>query len=113
VLNPAAGQDTGPVIEYGGLKVALMDVPSQEGQLDLVVRLEQSDAGIDMVCAYDSDLFDAATIDRFVGQYQRFIRAAVTGADAVVADVAMTGDAELARLLFLGGVSPQDEIWSK
>jgi hypothetical protein len=113
VLNPAAGQDIGPVIEYGGLQVALMDVPSQEGQLDLVVRLEQSDAGIDMVCAYDSDLFDAATIDRFVGQYQRFIRAAVFSADAVVADVAMTGDAELARLLALGGVSPRDEIWSK
>jgi hypothetical protein len=101
--NPAAGQDLGPTIDYGGLTVAMMDVPSQEGQLDLVVRLEQRDAGIDMVCAYDSDLFDAATIDRFADQYQRFIRAAVIDPDAAIADVAMTGDAELARLLALGG----------
>lgn len=105
--NPAVGQDLGPTVEYGGLTVALMDVPSQEGQLDLVVRLERSDAGIDVVCAYDSDLFDAAAIDRFVDQYQRFIRAAVTDVNAVVADVAMTGETELAGLLALGG------IWSE
>ncbi|MCO5968353.1 condensation domain-containing protein [Actinoallomurus soli] len=104
IPNAAAGEDTGPTVEYGGLTVALMDVPSQEGQLDLVVRLEQSDAGIDMVCAYDSDLFDAATIDRFAEHYQRFVRAAVTDPDAVVADADLTGDDELAALLALGGV---------
>jgi hypothetical protein len=107
VPNPAAGQDLGPTVGYGGLTVALMDVPSQEGQLDLVVRLEQSDAGIDMVCAYDCDLFDAATIDRFIGQYERFIRAAVTDVDAVVADVAMTGENDLAGLLALGGIGSE------
>jgi hypothetical protein len=104
VPNPAAGQDIGPMIEYGGLTVAMMDLPSQEGQLDLVVRLEQGDAGIDIVCSYDSDLFDASAIDRFADQYQRFIRAAVSDADAAVADAAMTGDAELARVLALGGI---------
>jgi hypothetical protein len=104
IPNPAAGQDMGPVIEYGGLSMAMMDVPSQEGQLDLVVRLEQGHSGIDMVCSYDCDLFDAATIDRFADQYQRFIRVAVTDADAVVADVAMTADADLARVLALGGI---------
>jgi hypothetical protein len=103
IPSPAAGQDMGPVIEYAGLRMAMMDVPSQEGQLDLVVRLEQGASGIDMVCSYDRDLFDAATIGRFAGQYQRFIRAAVTDADTAVADVAMTAGADLARVLTRGG----------
>jgi hypothetical protein len=104
VPSPAPGQEVGPAIEYAGLSVALMDVPSQQGQMDLVVRLEQSSAGIDMVCAYDSDLFDAATVDRLTEQYRRFARAAVTDVDAIVADVPLAGDAELAELLALGGV---------
>ncbi len=104
VPNPAAGQDVGPAIEYGGVSVSLMDVTSQEGQMDLVVRLEQSLAGIDMVFAYDSDLFAAATVDRFAEQYQRFVRAAVTEVDTVVAQVPLTGGDELAELLALGGV---------
>jgi hypothetical protein len=101
--NPVAGEDTGPAISYGGLTVALMDVPSQEGQLDLVVRVELRDGGLDIVCSYDSDLFDDVTIDRFARQYQRFVRAAVTGPDVVVTDVAMTGDDEIARVLAMGG----------
>jgi Condensation domain len=104
VPNPAAGQDIGALIEYGGLTVGMMDIPSQEGQLDLVVRLEQRDAGMDMVCSYDVDLFDVSTIDHFADQYQRFIRAAVTDADTPVGDVTMTGDDELARVLAMGGI---------
>lgn len=104
VPYPAPGRDTGPEIEYAGLPVALMDVPSQEGQMDLVVRVEQNSAGVDMVFAYDSELFDGSTIDRFIDQFQRFARAAVTDVDAEVDQTPLTGDDELAALLALGGV---------
>jgi hypothetical protein len=102
--NPAAGQDAGPAVECGGLTVALMDAPSQEGQLDLVIRLERSAAGIDLVCAYDTDLFDAGTVERFAGHFERFARGALDDPDAAVAELPMTGDADLAELLALGGV---------
>ncbi|GAA4958408.1 condensation domain-containing protein [Actinoplanes utahensis] len=104
VPYPAPGEETGPEIEYAGLPVALMDVPSQEGQMDLVIRVEQNSAGIDMVFAYDSDLYDESTIDRFIGQFQRFARAAVTDVDTEVDQTPLTGDDELAALLALGGV---------
>ncbi|MFI6346393.1 condensation domain-containing protein [Streptomyces sp. NPDC050560] len=104
VPNPAAGEECGPEVEYAGMRVALMDVPSQEGQLDLVVRFEQSGAGIDMVCAYDTDLFEAATVERFAAHFQRFARAAVTEPDSPVAAHSLFGGGELGELFGLGGV---------
>lgn len=107
IPNPVADQECGPTIEYAGMRVALMDVPSQEGQLDLVIRLEQSEAGIDMVCTYDTDLFDAGTIERFAGHYQRFARAAVEDVDSTVASQSLSDGDELRDLLALGGVWSQ------
>ncbi|MFD9357599.1 condensation domain-containing protein [Streptomyces sp. NPDC060031] len=103
------GLPEGPALEYEGLGLALIDVPQQEGQLDLMLRLEQEPAGTTAVFSYDTDLFDAATADRFAAAYLRFLEAAVADPAAVVADVPLAGEDELEALLAFG--ESEESLW--
>ncbi|MFJ7156730.1 condensation domain-containing protein [Streptomyces sp. NPDC101118] len=96
------GSAEGPALEYGDLSLALIDVPQQEGQLDLMLRLEQEPQGTTAVFSYDTDLFEPETADRFARTYERFLRTAVDRPAAGVTDVPLTDEDELAALLALG-----------
>lgn len=105
------GLSEGPALEYEGLGLALIDVPQQEGQIDLMLRLEQEPAGTTAVFSYDTDLFDAATADRFASAYLRFLEAALADPAAVVADVPLAGEDELAALLAFGFGESEESLW--
>ncbi len=108
---PIPGQKYGAGRRFGDLTLSLQDVASQGGQLDLVVRLEQGHDGIDMVCGYDTDLFDRATIERFAAAFETVLTDALQKPDRLVADVPLTDGNELAQLLALG--AQWDEVWSE
>ncbi|MER5747390.1 condensation domain-containing protein [Streptomyces sp. NPDC002225] len=108
VPNVPPGQTIGPSITYKGLDIALVDVPQQEGQLDLLLRIEQTPHGITAVFSYDTDLFDHATVERFADGYERMLTAAVTDPDTRITDVELTGQDETAALLALG-TTPFDD----
>lgn len=108
---PIPGRRYGRARTFGELSLALLDVASQGGQLDLVVRLEQGHDGIDVVWAYDTELYDHASVQRLAGAFQRLVVAAVENPDRAVADVALADEDELAQLLALG--QQFDEVWSE
>ncbi|MEU6862127.1 condensation domain-containing protein [Streptomyces sp. NPDC046876] len=101
VPNVPPGAAEGPSVPYAGLDIALIDVPQQEGQLDLLLRIEQTPEGITAVFSYDTDVLDRATVERFALGYERMLAAAVAAPDTRIADVELAGQAELAALLAL------------
>ncbi len=103
------GAPEGPPIGFGGLGLALIDVPQQEGQLDLMVRLEHGDDGLTAVFSYDTDLFERATVERLASAYERFVRVAAQAPDTAVGDVDLLAGDELAALLALGAGDEADE----
>ncbi|WP_328544171.1 condensation domain-containing protein [Streptomyces europaeiscabiei] len=102
VPNVLPGQAVGRVIPYAGLDIALIDVPQQEGQLDLLLRIEQTPEGVTAVFSYDTDVLDRTTVERFADGYERMLTAAVRDPDARITDVELAADADLDAVLALG-----------
>lgn len=98
---PVEGLYEGPV-RLGGLRADLVDVPQQEGQLDLTVEILQDSRGFKAVLRYRTDLFDAATVERFGETWQRLLDVSLDAPDTAVADVGLVAHDDLAFLLALG-----------
>ncbi|HVR95834.1 MAG TPA: amino acid adenylation domain-containing protein, partial [Thermoanaerobaculia bacterium] len=64
-------------------------------KFDLVLSLEQRENGLIGAVEHATDLFDAATIDRLIGHYERLLEAAVSGEDQPLADLPLLSAAEL------------------
>ncbi|MCX5193846.1 condensation domain-containing protein [Streptomyces sp. NBC_00249] len=105
VPNVPPGACEGPSVPYAGLDIALIDVPQQEGQLDLLLRIEQTPDGVTAVFSYDTDVLDRETVARFADGYERMLAAAVAAPDTAVADVELAGAGDLEALLALGSGS--------
>jgi hypothetical protein len=93
----ASGQGT--TATYAGLRLSAYPVPQQEGQFDVTLELLRDSTSIRCELKYDTDLFDAATIERLAEHYRLLIRAARDQPDRPVADVHLLDDLERARLL--------------
>ncbi|MFF2523749.1 condensation domain-containing protein [Streptomyces liangshanensis] len=102
------GERVGPAVPYAGLDVALIDVPQQEGQLDLLLRIEQTPTGVSAVFSYDTDVLDRSTVERFADGYERLLAAAVSSPATLVADVELAGRDETDALLALGAGTTAD-----
>jgi hypothetical protein len=98
---PVPGLYEGPV-RLGGLRAELCDVPQQEGQLDLTVEVLQGADGFRAVLRYNTDLFDAATIERFGDTWRRLVDASLDAPGTRVTDVALVAEGDLDFLLALG-----------
>ncbi|WP_328871978.1 condensation domain-containing protein [Streptomyces sp. NBC_00287] len=102
---PIPGLYEGPV-RLGGLRAELCDVPQQEGQLDLTAEVLQGSRDFKAVLRYNTDLFDAATIERFRDTWLRLLEASLDTPDARAAEVSLVAQDDLAFLLALGAGAP-------
>ncbi|GAA3892943.1 hypothetical protein GCM10023084_52200 [Streptomyces lacrimifluminis] len=98
---PIEGLYEGPV-RLGGLRAELCDVPQQEGQLDLTVEILQDSGGFRALLRYNTDLFDAATIERFGGVWRRMVGVSLDAPATRVAEVTLVAQDDLEFLLALG-----------
>ncbi|MER5210218.1 condensation domain-containing protein [Streptomyces sp. NPDC002838] len=98
---PVPGLYEGPV-RLGGLRAELCDVPQQEGQLDLTVEVLQGADGFRAVLRYNTDLFEAATVERFGDIWRRLLDVSLDAPGTRVTDVALVAHDDLAFLLALG-----------
>ncbi|MEV4702011.1 condensation domain-containing protein [Actinoplanes sp. NPDC049316] len=102
---PVPGLFDGPV-RHAGLDLELVDVPQQEGQLDLTVEVLQSGSRFTALLRYNRDLFLPATIERLAGVYRRMVEASVEDPDQPVTRPAVVAEHDLAFLLSLGSGAP-------
>jgi hypothetical protein len=97
------GEMEGPQTEYRGMRLALMDTRRhQEGQLDLMVRVNRSRTLLDVAFSYHTDLYDRGTIERYVDYFARLMEAAVATPDERVSRARLVDGRQMAHLLALG-----------
>lgn len=102
---PEQGRPEGPSVPCAGLRIAMIDTAQQEGQLDLLLRMEQGPETISTAYSYDTDVLDRATVERIADGFERILRAMVAAPDTPVADVPLTDGDDLRELLTLGGMT--------
>jgi len=96
-------QDSAGELELGDIRATVLPVELPRAKFDLTLSLAPtSDCGIAGVLEYDADLFDAATVRRWIGYWQRTLSGLTTQPTRPLAVVPLLDDAERAHLDALG-----------
>ncbi|MEX2964819.1 condensation domain-containing protein, partial [Microbulbifer sp. TYP-18] len=74
-------------------------------RFDLTLSLESTEAGIVGAMEYDRDLFDASTIERFLGHYQQLLAAVVEAPECRISRLGCLSDSDTAFFEQQGGPS--------
>ncbi len=77
-----------------GLKVAPIAVDCGAALCDLKLIMTRTEAGLEGAFEYDSDLFDAATIDRMIEHFKILLCAAAADPNRRISDLPLQTDAE-------------------
>ncbi|HEX3129216.1 MAG TPA: amino acid adenylation domain-containing protein [Thermoanaerobaculia bacterium] len=85
--------------ELPGASLSPLSVDSGTAKLDLLLSLIDSGDGIAGAWEHNTDLFEAATIDRMSGHLMRLLAAAVADPERSVADLPLLTDEESRQLL--------------
>ena len=64
-------------LELPGLTLTPIPIPVQTSKYDLLFNIHETKQGLAATLEYDTDLFDAATISRFLSHYEAILRQAV------------------------------------
>ncbi|MEM9597735.1 MAG: amino acid adenylation domain-containing protein, partial [Acidobacteriota bacterium] len=91
---PGTGDD------FAGLGVELLDTDTPGAPFDLSILLEEAaDGGLRGLADYATELFEGATVRRFLDAFERLLKAAVDGPDRRLRDLELVPDFERERLL--------------
>src|SRR5688572_2638188 len=86
-------------MELQGLTLQAQESDNHTAKFDLVMILQESDSGLQGGLTYNTDLFDASTIQRMVRHFTMLLSAMTTSPDQPIAALPMLTDAERDRLL--------------
>ena len=94
----ALGEPGSRVELDGGLGLELLPLPQRIAQFDLTLTL--GEAGGRLIASFDyrTDLFDAPTVERLAGHYERLLAAALADPGVAVSELALLGAAERSQL---------------
>lgn len=93
-LDPASTSMT-----FADLEVEAGSVGRAYENLDLFLNFVEKDANLELQCTFNVALFDAATMQRRMEEYIRFLAAAAAEPEAPLAGVALIADQDRERLL--------------
>lgn len=82
-----------------GLEISDLDTYSGATKYDLTFFIEETDSGFTGAVEYNSDLFDQATICRFIAQYQKLLSGLIKSPDIDIAKVNILDDIEKRLIL--------------
>jgi amino acid adenylation domain-containing protein len=95
-----------PPLALGGLRLEPVELDSVQAPFDLILSLRDTERdGLVGHLAYNTELFDEATLERMAGHFQNLLEAVVADADAPVAALPLLDTAER-RLLEQWGGAP-------
>ncbi|MGW0769001.1 amino acid adenylation domain-containing protein [Streptomyces sp. NPDC002676] len=87
-----------PQVDVGGLRFELMEVAGSTARFDLELQVFEQDDALSGWFEYNTELFDAATIDRMGGHLKVLLDSLLADPEQQVLDVALlTGDEERAQ----------------
>jgi aspartate racemase len=85
--------------EIQGLRLRPVRGAGATAKFDLTLLLEEQDGEVLGTAEYATDLFDAATIDRLLGQYERLLAAALAAPDRAIRELPLLTPAEHHQVL--------------
>src|SRR6185312_11926142 len=94
---------------FPGLRLDFASVPRRYENFELFINAVQEHGGLRLECQYNSGLFDAATVRRWLRAYEALLRAAVTQPDHPLGALPLV-DAAAQREL--AGLQPPARHWS-
>jgi len=86
-------------LEVSGLTLRPLEIESETAKFDLLLTLEDTETGLDGFFEYNSDLFDASTIERMTAHLGNLLAGIVANPDAHISDLPLLDDAERDQLL--------------
>ncbi|HMB06392.1 MAG TPA: amino acid adenylation domain-containing protein, partial [Isosphaeraceae bacterium] len=99
-LTSFALRETGPRMDLGGFPLESLALEQQAAQFDLTMMAAEADGRLAASLEYNVDLFDAATIDRLLANFQTLLEGIVARPDRPIADLPLLAEAERRRVLF-------------
>jgi amino acid adenylation domain-containing protein len=86
-------------LDLSGLSMDELETETETAKFDLSLSMAESEDGLIGTFNYNTDLFDAATIRRMAGHFERLLRAVVSNPDEQVSRLQMLSEAELDQVL--------------
>jgi natural product biosynthesis luciferase-like monooxygenase protein/amino acid adenylation domain-containing protein len=86
-------------LQLPGLRLEQVDVDAGAAKFDLTLSLALTDGGYTGHLEYNTDLFDASTIERLAGHYVRLLEAAAEAPDRPIGRLALLTEPERTQLL--------------
>jgi amino acid adenylation domain-containing protein/non-ribosomal peptide synthase protein (TIGR01720 family) len=97
-LQPAARG----ALAMPGFAISLLDVDTGGAQFDLALELAEGEGGLAGTFEYDTDLFDASTVERLRAHFVALLESAVANPAARLSELSMLSPPERAALLARG-----------
>ncbi|MDQ1592735.1 MAG: hypothetical protein QOG71_3362 [Pyrinomonadaceae bacterium] len=88
-----------PALEIAGLKINLLEIESESAKYDLTVLMEETEHGLKGFFEYNTNLFDASTIERFINHYRILLEAVARNPEARLAELPLLAEVERRQLL--------------
>ncbi|MES1244774.1 MAG: non-ribosomal peptide synthase/polyketide synthase [Acidobacteriota bacterium] len=85
--------------ELGGLALEALPLEERTSQFDLTLRVADTGDGLPVSVQYDTDLFDAVSIDRLLGHFRVLLEAAVERPGTAVSGLPWLTPAEIHQVL--------------
>jgi len=86
-------------LQFGAAKVKTLPIETSTTKFDLTLVLGETSCGMDGLLHYNTDLFEAATIERMAGHYQTLLAGIVSGAERSISELPLLSEAEGRQLL--------------
>ena len=86
-------------LELPGLDLTPVPLGNSTAKFDLTLQLEEEVDGISGVLEYRTDLFDGATVERFVERYRLLLEMVVENPDILISDIPLLSGAERQQLV--------------
>ncbi|MGH4003137.1 MAG: amino acid adenylation domain-containing protein, partial [Pseudonocardiaceae bacterium] len=84
---------------FGGLRVEDIEVPRRAANFDITVAFQESDGVLAGQLEYNTDLFDAATIERMAGHLQMLLAGVTADPDQPLAELSLLAGVQRRRML--------------
>ncbi len=95
VLNTAALR----TVEQSGLTLSPVEADSETAHFDLTMQIDDTEHGLTATLIYNTDLFQAATIARMLGNFRTLVAAASADPEQRLSDLPLLSEAERRQLL--------------
>jgi len=81
-------------VEWAGVRMSALEVENRTSKFDLTLGLTENEKGLVGTLEYNTDLYDAASMERLAGRYERMLSGMIANVDQQISAVPWLSGAE-------------------